>query len=202
MTDHPKINTCRLILASTSPYRRELLTRLTSKFDVIAPAVDETSREFEQPSDLSVRLAQLKAAAVAKLWPDAIVIGSDQVAALGTQILGKPGTTANAHQQLLACSGRTVHFFTSVCVLNLQNQFAETHTDTTTVNFRKLNPGEIDAYIKADNPLDCAGSFRAERLGVTLFDAVENRDPTAIIGLPLIWLAGSLRRAGFSPLNS
>jgi septum formation protein len=196
MTDYPKTDSHRLILASGSPYRRDLLARVTRNFEVLAPAVDESAHAGESPAELALRLARMKATAVARLRAQAIVIGSDQVAALGSRILGKPGNEATAIQQLLDCSGQTVHFFTSVCVLNLQQQFDESYTDITRVSFRQLTSSEVRAYVKADKPLDCAGSFRAEGLGVALFDAIESRDPTAIIGLPLIWLAGCLRRAG------
>lgn len=202
MIDHPQTDGQRLILASGSPYRRDLLARITRDFDVQPPAIDERSVTDEKPADLALRLARMKATAVARLRTRATVIGSDQVAALGSRILGKPGDEATAIQQLLICSGQQVHFFTSVCVLNMQKEFDEAHTDITTVSFRKLTAREIEAYIKADKPLDCAGSFRAEGLGVALFEAIENKDPTAIIGLPLIWLAGCLQRSGIPILTS
>jgi len=191
----------RLILASGSPYRRQLLGRLTRDFEVEPPDVDESAAAGEAPADMAGRLARLKASAIAAGQIDATVIGSDQVAALGSRILGKPGSEANAIQQLLDCSGKTVHFYTAVCVLNKQTGFDESHTDLTTVVFRNLAAAEAEAYVRIDHPLDCAGSFRAEGLGVTLFDAIENRDPTAIIGLPLIWLSSCLRRAGIPILE-
>jgi len=202
MTDNPETDSRRLILASGSPYRRDLLARVTRDFEVLAPAVDESPTADESPPDLAIRLARMKATAVARLRTQSIVIGSDQVAALGSRILRKPSNEATAIQQLLDCSGQKVHFFTSVFVLYLQKQIDEFYTDISTVSFRRLTASEITAYVKADKPLDCAGSFRAEGLGVALFDAIENRDPTAIIGLPLIWLTGCLRRAGIPILTS
>jgi septum formation protein len=196
MTDLPETKDQRLILASGSAYRRDLLTRITRDFDILIPAIDESPAAGEMPGDLALRLARMKAAAIAGLHTRATVIGSDQVAALGSRLLSKPGNEAAAIQQLLACSGQKVRFFTAVCVLNRQKQFDEAHTDITTVSFRDLSAAEIEAYVRADKPLDCAGSFRAEGLGVALFEAIENRDPTAIIGLPLIWLSGCLQRSG------
>jgi len=201
MLEHPETNDQRLILASGSPYRRDLLARITRDFDIVVPAIDESYAAGEPPGDLSLRLARIKASEVARLQTRATVIGSDQVAALGSRILGKPGNEATAMQQLSACSGQRVQFFTSVCVLNQQKQFDEVHTDITTVSFRDLSTAEIEAYVQADKPLDCAGSFRAEGLGVALFEAIENRDPTAIIGLPLIWLSSCLQRAGIPILT-
>lgn len=185
-----------LILASASPYRRELLERIVATFDVAPSSVDESHAQDEQPGSLAQRLASVKAAAIASANPDAVVIGSDQVASYAGNILGKPGNHANAAKQLLACSGRPVIFYTAVSVVSESNGFAEHHIDITTVNFRTLTAAEIDSYLEHDQPWDCAGSFRAESLGVTLFESIENKDPSAIIGLPLIWLAGSLRRAG------
>ena len=202
MIDHPGTDDERLILASGSPYRRDLLARITRDFDILAPAIDERSAAGEKPHDLALRLARMKASAIARQRTRATVIGSDQVAALGSRILGKPGDEGTAIQQLMACSGQRVQFFTSVCVLNLQKQFDEVHTDITTVSFRDLSTAEIEAYVQADKPLDCAGSFRAEGLGVALFEAIENRDPTAIIGLPLIWLSSCLQRAGIPSTDS
>jgi septum formation protein len=185
-----------LILASASPYRRELLERIVATFDVAPSSVDESPAQDEQPDGLAQRLASAKAASIASANPDAVVIGSDQVASYAGNILGKPGNHANAAKQLLACSGRPVIFYTAVSVVCESHGFVEHHTDITTVNFRTLTATEIDRYLKHDQPWDCAGSFRAESLGVTLFESIDNKDPSAIIGLPLIWLAGSLRRAG------
>lgn len=193
-------STLQLILASQSPYRLELLRRL--RLDPVAlPAdIDESPTPAEEPAKLATRLAAGKARKIATLHPDALVIGADQVAALGATPLGKPGGRARAIEQLEACSGQTVIFYTAVTVLRLSNGFAEQHTDLTRVQFRKLTSAEIAAYVDADEPYDCAGSFRSEGLGAALFESIENRDPAAIIGLPLIWLAGALGRGGVALL--
>ncbi len=187
-----------LILASASPYRRELLERIVPKFEVRAADIDESRQADESPAQLAARLAAAKAAAVAATHPAALVIGSDQVAALGDQALGKPGDAATAARQLAACSGQQVIFHTAVSLTG--PDFAEHHVDITTVTFRSLDAGEIDSYLQRDKPWDCAGSFRSEGLGAVLFKSIESRDPNAIVGLPLIWLAGSLRRAGWQLL--
>lgn len=188
-----------VLLASGSAYRRELLGRLLPSFDWCAPDVDERRMPDEPPAMLAARLARLKAdAGMALKGPGMIVIGSDQVAALGDQVLGKPGNARNAMAQLLACSGRAVRFYTAVCVIAAAGEPVETHTDLTTVRFRSLDEDLISGYLERDQPFDCAGSFKAERLGVMLMESMENQDPTAIQGLPLIWLAGCLRRMGVS----
>ena len=192
--------TSQLILASGSPYRRSLLQRLTIDFSTLVPGISEAAHAEEQPGALALRLASSKAAAIARENPEAVVIGSDQLAALDTEILGKPGKHSVAARQLARCSGKTVVFHTAVCVSCISNSFEETHVDITTVRFRTLTAAEIDRYLAKDQPWDCAGSFRSEGLGATLFDAIENQDPTAIIGLPLIWLAASLQRAGINLL--
>lgn len=194
-TPHPNFRP-ELILASGSPYRKELLQRLNYNFTSVSPDVDESLRSGESPGSLALRLARAKAAKVAQLHPAATVIGSDQVAALGEKILGKPGNHVTAAQQLAACSGKSVAFHTAVCVRQEDAQFEETHTDISTVNFRELSGKEIDAYLRADKPWDCAGSFKSEGLGAALFNSIRNEDPAAIIGLPMIWLTNSLRRAG------
>ena len=185
-----------LILASGSPYRRELLKRVNYPFEWVSPDINESPRNGEAPGDLVLRLARAKAAKVAQAHPAAVVIGSDQLATLGNQILGKPGDHDTAVRQLSACSGKSVVFLTAVCVRHDNAQFEETHIDTTTVNFRTLSGAEIETYVNADEPLDCAGSFRSEGLGTTLFKSIENVDPAAIIGLPMIWVSNSLRHAG------
>lgn len=189
-----------LILASQSAYRRELLGRLCSHFDACPADIDETPLLDEKPADLAVRLAAGKAAAIAEQHPDALIIGSDQVAALGDQPLGKPGSPDKAAAQLAACSGNAVVFYTAVSVICTATGFAAAHTDVTTVRFRELTAAEIDAYLQLDEPWDCAGSFKSEAHGSLLFNAIENSDPTALIGLPLIWLGNCLREAGFDPL--
>lgn len=184
-----------LILASTSSYRRKLLERLGISFRVAAPDIDERRVQDEAPPVLAARLAREKAAQVAKFHPDALVIGSDQVAALEQQVLGKPGDHENARSQLLGCSGKSVQFYTAVCVLG--NGDEQIHVDKTEVSFRNLSRKEIDAYIEKEKPFDCAGSFKAEGLGIVLFNGIHSEDPTALIGLPLIWLSQALRDNGF-----
>lgn len=186
-----------LVLASTSAYRRELLARLRLPFDTRRPEVEETPLPGEAPTALVARLALAKAAAAAAREPDAWVIGSDQVAELDGSPLGKPGGRGRAIAQLAAMSGRAVAFRTAVAVVGPEGrQF--TALDTTTVRFRNLLQDEITRYVDAEQPFDCAGSFKAEGLGIALFEAIESRDPTALIGLPLIATAGLLREAGFA----
>ena len=185
-----------LILASTSRYRRELLARLRLDFAVDRPEVDESALPGEAPEALARRLAMAKAVAVATRWPSAWIIGSDQVADLGGRAIGKSGGRAAAIEQLRAMSGASVAFRTAVCVMRDGEQFAE--LDTTRVHFRKLDPAEIERYVDAERPFDCAGSFKAEGLGIALFDAIESQDPTALVGLPLIATARLLRRAGYA----
>lgn len=185
-----------LILASTSAYRRELLQRLRLPFSVVSPEVDETARAGEAGGDLARRLAEAKARAVAARNPGALVLGSDQVAQLGATTLGKPGTREGAIAQLQACSGNTVEFATALCLFDPRRGTTQGHLDLTRVRFRALGDDEIRRYVDSDSPLDCAGGFRCEALGVALFDAVETEDPTALIGLPLIATARVLRQAG------
>lgn len=184
-----------LVLASTSRYRRELLERLRLPFECVAPGVEESALGGEPPHAQAVRLARLKAEAVASQRPDAIVIGSDQVAELAGRTLGKPGGRDVARAQLQACSGREVVFHTAVCVLGGPQPLAL--LDRTTVRFRDLRDDEIARYVDAEQPFDCAGSFKVEGLGACLFEAVHNEDPTALIGLPLVKLAGLLRACGY-----
>ena len=186
----------RLILASTSIYRRELLERLRLPFETARPEVDENPRPGESPIALAERLAVAKAGAIAEREPAAFVIGSDQVAELDDRPLGKPGTRDGALAQLGAMSGRAVHFRTAVCVRHGEHA-PRLAIDTTTVRFRSLSFAEIERYVDAEQPLDCAGSFKSEGLGITLFDAIETIDPTALIGLPLIATARLLREVGF-----
>ncbi len=190
-----------LYLASTSPYRRQLLERLAIPFSAVAPGVDEERLADEDSAALATRLAAAKAAAVAARHRGAVVIGSDQVATTPEgRILGKPGSVERAVEQLLAASGRAVVFLTAVAVVRADGSI-ETHTDRTTAVFRTLSEAEVRRYIDLDRPLDCAGSFRSEALGAALLERVENQDPTGLIGLPLVWLAGALRRAGLDPLS-
>ena len=185
-----------LILASTSRYRRELLARLRLDFEIARPDVDESALRGENPTALAQRLALAKAQAIAAQSPGAWVIGSDQVADLGGVALGKSGGRAAAIAQLQAMSGHPVAFHTAICVLRDDLRF--TATDTTTVRFRALALTEVERYVDAEQPFDCAGSFKSEGLGIALFDAIESQDPTALIGLPLIATARLLRQAGFA----
>ncbi len=188
----------KLILASTSPYRRELLGRLGLPFETARPEVEETPRPDEPPAALARRLAEAKARAVAARHPDAWVIGSDQVADLDQRPLGKPGDHARAVAQLRAAAGREVRFHTGLCLLRQADDDIQHHLDLTVVHFRRLDADEIERYLRTERPYDCAGSFKCEGLGIALFEAIESRDPTALIGLPLIALARMLRRAGFA----
>jgi len=186
----------RLILASTSVYRRELLARLRLSFDTARPEVDETPLPHETPLALAERLAIAKADVIARRKPGAYVIGSDQVAELDGTPLGKPGGRDGALAQLGAMSGREVRFRTAVCVQR-EGDAPRVAIDTTIVRFRALAPAEIERYVDAEQPFDCAGSFKSEGLGIALFEAIETVDPTALIGLPLIATAQLLRQAGF-----
>ena len=184
-----------LLLASTSRYRRELLERLGMPLETARPDVDETPAPGEAPAALAVRLARAKAAEVAVRRPGRWVIGSDQVAELNGAPLGKPGTVEAAQAQLAAMSGQAVAFHTAVS-LQCDGRVLEA-VDVTTERFRVLQADEIARYVAAEMPLDCAGSFKCEGLGITLFEAIENSDPTALIGLPLIAVARLLREAGY-----
>ncbi len=185
-----------LILASTSAYRRELLERLRLPFDCARPDVDEQPREGEPPVVLAQRLARDKAMAVAATHPGAWVIGSDQVADLDGRPLGKPADPASARAQLAAMSGGVVRFHTAVHLQGPGGSWGA--LDTTEVHFRQLGSEEITRYIEAEQPLDCAGSFKCEGLGITLFDAIRTSDPSALVGLPLIAMSRLLRQAGFT----
>lgn len=191
----------RLILASTSRYRRELLSRLTTDFAVEAPEFDESAHDGELPAELAQRLALGKAEAVAARFPEALVIGSDQSATIdGIEAIGKPGDFEGARAQLRAASGRTMHFHTALAAVRRSDGFREEALVGTRVRFRTLTESEIDAYLHREQPYDCAGSAKAEGLGIALLDAIEGDDPTALIGLPLIALARMLRKAGLAPL--
>ncbi len=192
----------RLILASSSRYRAELLRRIATDFGAVAADIEESRRGDESPEDMAARLARAKALAIAATAPAALVIGSDQVPALGNDVLRKPADPANAARQLRACSGRSVHFYTAVYVTCLDTGFVASHTDTTVVNFRDLNDAEIAAYLTLDEPWDCAGSFKSEAHGSLLFRSVETTDPTGLIGLPLIWLGDALRQGGLDLLTN
>jgi len=186
-----------LILASTSPYRRSLLERLGVPFITVPPGTPEDPVAGELPPDRAVRLAVAKAHAIAARRPDAVVIGSDQVAAVGGNILDKPGDAARCRAQLTSAGGSSARFHTACAVIAGRAGIRMVHIDTTTVFFRSLSQEEIGRYVERERPFDCAGGFRAEGLGISLFESIESKDPTALIGLPLIWLASALRRAGF-----
>jgi septum formation protein len=187
-----------LILASTSVYRHALLGRLRLPFAVRPPQVEEGRIQGEEPLRRAERLALAKAQAVSKLERAAVVIGADQVACCGGQIFDKPGDAAAAREQLRAQSGRTVLFFTAVAVLQAERQFSDCFVDRTEVAVRALSAAEIEAYLTADRPFDCAGSLRSDGLGVSLCERIETLDPTALVGLPLIRLAASLRACGYA----
>jgi septum formation protein len=192
----------QLILASTSRYRRELLERLRLPFDVLSPDVDETALAGEAPAALARRLALAKARAVAQRHPNAVVIGSDQVADLAGEAIGKPGTHERAVAQLRRMRGHSVVFQTAVAVVCVANGYAGSALVPVTVRFRRLDDAEIERYLRAEQPYDCAGSAKAETLGIALLDAIESNDPTALIGLPLIRTCALLREAGIDPLAS
>lgn len=187
----------RLILASTSAYRRELLARLRLPFDTARPDTDEAALPGESPPALAQRLAVAKAAAVAGVQTDAWIIGSDQVAELDGRPIGKSGNREAAIAQLRAMSGRSVAFHTGVCLHHGNGRQLQA-LDTTQVRFRALDDAEIARYVDAEQPFDCAGSFKCEGLGISLFEAIESHDPTALVGLPLIATARLLRDAGFA----
>jgi septum formation protein len=192
---HP--NGLRLVLGSTSQYRRTLLERLGVPFTVAAPDVDESPLPAELPIDLVHRLARAKADEVAQRQAKALVVGSDQLAVCGREVLGKQGSGERAIAQLRQLSGQRVTFYTAVHVVNSESGSNEGHLDATTVHFRSLSEDEIRDYVSRDRPYHCAGGFKIEALGISLFTRVDSQDPTALIGLPLIWLSGALRRNGF-----
>lgn len=186
----------RLILASSSKYRKMLLQRFGIPFECHSPDIDESRNKNESPVNLAGRLADEKAAAIGKDHPTAIVIGSDQIAVFENEVLGKPGSYQPAMRQLSTFSGRTVEFLTAVSVQCQASGFKEVYIDTTRVCFRELESTEIERYLDIEKPFDCAGAFKAESLGITLFERISSEDPTALIGLPLIRTAAMLRRAG------
>ena len=192
----------RLILASTSRYRRELLERLRLPFDALSPETDETPLPGETPARLAERLALAKACAIATRFPDAVVVGADQVADVDGVAIGKPGTHERAVEQLRAMSGRSIVFQTALAVMRDSTGFAEVRRVPVTVRFRHLSDAEIEAYLRTEQPYDCAGSAKCETLGIALLEAIESDDPTALIGLPLITTCTLLRAAGLDPLRA
>ena len=194
------MNSRALVLASTSPYRRELLARLRIPFDVRAPEVDETALPGEAPRDTALRLAQSKARAVAAACPDALVIGSDQVAALDSKCLGKPGTHEKAVAQLEVMRGRCVTFHTALALLNTATGALQLSDVPTDVYFRACSNAEIERYLAAERPYDCTGSAKIEGLGIALVERMVSEDPSALMGLPLMRLTTMLRNEGVAVL--
>jgi septum formation protein len=186
-----------ILLASSSRYRQGLLDRFLNDYQALAPEIDESSTADEGPEALAARLAREKAEAVSSTNRDALVIGADQLAVLDGVVLGKPGDHQKAVEQLLAASGRSVSFLTAVCILDSASRRRYEHVDKTTVRFRQFDRRLADAYLHHDKPYDCAGSFKIEGAGFVLFDSVSTDDPTALIGLPMIWLAGRLQELGY-----
>ena len=187
-----------LVLASTSPFRRALLEKLQIPFETLSPEVDETQHNNESPQTLVMRLSEAKARAGAETFPDALIIGSDQVAVCGDEVLGKPGNHENACRQLARLSGHRVEFLTGLCLFDATSGKARTDLVTYAVTFRKLTAEQIDRYLRAEQPYNCAGSFKSEALGISLFEAMHGDDPNALIGLPLIRLVSWLNDAGLS----
>ena len=186
----------KLILASTSPYRRELLGRLGLAFEVANPQTDESPLTNEAPEAMALRLSEAKARAVAQTRPEAIIIGSDQVATVDGKIYGKPGSHERAVEQLHALSGKTVNFFTGLCLLNARTGEFEVRGITTLVTFRELNSEEIENYLRREPAYNCAGSAKSEGLGIALISSMRGDDPNALVGLPLIALCDMLRKQG------
>ena len=189
-----------LILASTSPYRRELLGRLGLPFDVANPQTDESPLPGESPEAMALRLSEAKARAVSERFPEALIIGSDQVATVDGKIYGKPGTHERAVEQLRELSGKTVNFFTGLCLLDAQTGQADVRGIPTLVTFRELSDTEIESYLRREPAYNCAGSAKSEGLGIALLHSMRGDDPNALIGLPLIALCDMLRRKGVAVL--
>ncbi|MGB5347253.1 MAG: nucleoside triphosphate pyrophosphatase [Woeseia sp.] len=189
-------NAVPLVLASTSRYRRSLLERCIDDFDVIAPNVDEAALTADTPLQLAALLARTKAETVLPQHRKSIIIGSDQLAVRDGIVIGKPGDHAHAIDQLLAASGKTVEFLTAACVLDPANRRRYEHVDHTQVRFRQFDRRQAEVYLQHDKPYDCAGSFKVEGAGFVLFEGVKSEDPTALVGLPMIWLAATLRELG------
>jgi len=186
-----------LVLASSSRYRRGLLDRFLDEYETISPDVDESNAEGLEPADLARHLARRKAEAVSVNARQALIIGADQLAVLEDQVLGKPGNHQKAVEQLMAASGKAVRFLTSVCILDPVSRTRYEHTDTTTVRFREYDRRLAESYLRHDEPYDCAGSFKLEGAGFVLFKSVDTDDPTALIGLPMIWVADRLLQLGY-----
>lgn len=198
MSPHSPRPALPLVLASTSRYRRDLLERLRVPFVTCGSQVEESHGADEDALTLAQRLSREKAAAVAARYPNSLIIGSDQVALRGRIILGKPGSRERCIEQLRDASGQRVIFHTGVHVLDTRTGRQESHVDTTTVTFRTLTDGEVRRYVDAEQPYDCAGGFKCEALGISLFERIDSQDPTGLMGLPLIWVSAALRRAGIA----
>lgn len=194
------MSTPQLVLASTSPFRRELLARLGLPFETANPAVDETELPDESPEAMALRLSEAKARAVANIFPEALIVGSDQVACLDGQIFGKPGCHENAVKQLRTMRGRSVNFFTGLCLLNAKTGQAHMRGVSTLVTFRELADREIENYLCREQPYNCAGSAKSEGLGIAIIAKIEGDDPNALIGLPLIALCDLLKIESYSVL--
>lgn len=186
-----------IILASSSSYRRGLLDRFLQEYETVSPDIDESSDGSLEPKALAASLARRKAEKVSSTHRNALIIGADQLAVLDQQVLGKPGDHANAIEQLLSASGKTVTFLTAVCLLDPINLRRYEHIDKTLVHFRNFDRRLADAYLRHDQPYDCAGSFKIEGAGFVLFESVSTDDPTALIGLPMIWISTRLQELGF-----
>jgi len=187
----------RIVLASSSRYRRGLLDRILDEYDVVSPDIDERRPPGYDPDELAAYLARHKAETVAINARDALIIGADQIAVLDGHVLGKPGDHQKAVEQLLAASGKTVTFLTAVCMLDPVGRNRYEHTDKTTVRFRRFDRRLAESYLRLDEPYDCAGSFKIEGAGFVLFESVTTDDPTALIGLPMIWVADRLLQLGY-----
>jgi septum formation protein len=187
----------RIVLASSSSYRRSLLDRLLDDYETVSPMVDESDNGREQPEYFAARLAREKAEVVSRVHHGSLIIGADQIAVLEQQILGKPGDHQKAVEQLLFVSGKSLQFLTAVCVLDPVGRTRHEHIDRTAVRFRQFDLRLAEAYLRHDEPYDCAGSFKIEGAGFVLFESVQTDDPTALIGLPMIWLAETLRQLGY-----
>ena len=187
----------QIFLASSSTYRRGLLDRFLDEYEAVSPEVDESNEEGLPPTELASYLARMKAETVSAKAPRALIIGADQLAVLDDQVLGKPGNHQRAVEQLMAASGKTVRFLTAVCILDPVTRTRYEHIDVTTVRFRDYDLRLVETYLRHDEPYDCAGSFKIEGAGFVLFESVDTDDPTALIGLPMIWVADRLLHLGY-----
>lgn len=186
-----------IVLASSSPYRRGLLDRFLDEYEAVSPGVEETNVDGLDADMLATTLARRKAEAVSAHAPRSLIIGADQLAVLGDTVLGKPGNHSRAIEQLMAASGKAMTFLTAVCVLDPQSHGRYEHTNRTTVRFRRFDRRLAESYLRLDEPYDCAGSFKLEGAGFVLFESVQTDDPTALIGLPMIWIADRLLSLGY-----